>query len=431
MVACPSDVTTGLSITSEAIARWNVSHSREKRVVLLPLSWRTHSSPEMGEPPQKILNKQLLEKSDLLVAIFWTRIGTATGDAESGTVEEIREHIKAGKPVMIYFCEKEASPHSLDLEQFAKLAAIRAEFQAQGLIDTYTRGDELRDKVERHLNDKVRDHPYFKRADLVPEVLDFRSSTPPTLSHEAKEFLDAAAQDNGDIRIFDTLRGKTFHAGKKVVCPQHPRDRARYEVVIDDLEKSGFVRSAVGTHRGILLEVTEAGYKYIETGSTTDQVNKDAAQQALFSNLSRSLDEVIADLSKHDLPRLEPQQHLEKILSENISALNNADFLKRARQAIEPFHPWVDDRNRRQSLFDSLDRLLLDCSDFHKRTFKAALTAQIRDSAAFMFIMQALAEEDEDVLRIFPRLGINFSILNACPKFAKELDRRFGESAVI
>jgi hypothetical protein len=160
MVASPSDVEEGaLSTVREALTRWNAMHAQDKGVVLLLRSWHTHSSPELGDRPQAILNKQLIEKSDLLIALFWTRIGTATGEAESGTVEEIREHIKQGKPVMIYFCEKPASPSSFDVQQIEKLRSFRSE--VNGLYDTYATDDELREKVERHLNDKVRDHPYF------------------------------------------------------------------------------------------------------------------------------------------------------------------------------------------------------------------------------------------------------------------------------
>ena len=49
--------------------------------------------------------KQMVEKSDLLVCLFGTRIGTPTDTDASGTIEEIREHIKAGKQVMM-FCKK-------------------------------------------------------------------------------------------------------------------------------------------------------------------------------------------------------------------------------------------------------------------------------------------------------------------------------------
>jgi hypothetical protein len=50
-----------------------------------------------------VINRQVLADCDLLVAIFWTRIGSPTGSALSGTVEEIEKHLKAEKPAMLYF----------------------------------------------------------------------------------------------------------------------------------------------------------------------------------------------------------------------------------------------------------------------------------------------------------------------------------------
>ena len=61
--------------------------------MLEPVGWETHSVPELGDRPQAIINRQILRESDLLIAVFWTRIGTATGAHPSGTVEEIEEHL--------------------------------------------------------------------------------------------------------------------------------------------------------------------------------------------------------------------------------------------------------------------------------------------------------------------------------------------------
>ena len=60
-------------------------------------------APEMGDEPQTIINKRILEDADFLVGIFWTRLGTPTASYASGAVEEIEEHLAAGKPAMLYF----------------------------------------------------------------------------------------------------------------------------------------------------------------------------------------------------------------------------------------------------------------------------------------------------------------------------------------
>jgi hypothetical protein len=76
MIAGPSNVGGVLQNVHDIIHNWNVMHAQEHRVVLLPLSWKSHASPEMGDRPQAIINRQVLVLCDLLVAVFWTRIGS-------------------------------------------------------------------------------------------------------------------------------------------------------------------------------------------------------------------------------------------------------------------------------------------------------------------------------------------------------------------
>ena len=56
---------------------------------LLPLKWEDDAAPYMGRHPQTTINKQMCDKSDLLIALFKTKLGTPTEQFESGTVEEI------------------------------------------------------------------------------------------------------------------------------------------------------------------------------------------------------------------------------------------------------------------------------------------------------------------------------------------------------
>src|SRR4051794_33094357 len=110
MVASPSDVAQERVIVREILAEWNAIHSEDRKIVLMPLLWEANAAPAMGDRPQAIINGQLLKNADLLVAMFWTRIGSPTGVAKSGTVEEIEEHLKAGKPAMIYFSSAPVRP---------------------------------------------------------------------------------------------------------------------------------------------------------------------------------------------------------------------------------------------------------------------------------------------------------------------------------
>ena len=74
----------------------------------------------MEDRAQEVISRQLLKDCDLLVAAFWTRLGSRTGKSPSGTVEEIEEHLEAGKPAMIYFSSVPVEMGSADPEQWAE-----------------------------------------------------------------------------------------------------------------------------------------------------------------------------------------------------------------------------------------------------------------------------------------------------------------------
>ena len=103
LIATPSDVEEEREIITNAIQNWNDLYSFSKKVVLLPLKWETHTAPDYGERPQEIINKAIVDDCDILVGCFWTRIGSPTGEEESGTIEEIKKVSESGKPVMLYF----------------------------------------------------------------------------------------------------------------------------------------------------------------------------------------------------------------------------------------------------------------------------------------------------------------------------------------
>ncbi|MCK5270370.1 MAG: hypothetical protein KAJ46_06280 [Sedimentisphaerales bacterium] len=137
MIASPGDVAKERQLAKEVIQEWNDLHSEQTNIMLLPILWETHSSPEMGDRPQAIINKQILKDADLLIGIFWTRIGTPTSKAESGTVEEIKEHIDADKPAMIYFSKQPVLPDSIDQKQYAKLKKFKESIKGTGLYNDY------------------------------------------------------------------------------------------------------------------------------------------------------------------------------------------------------------------------------------------------------------------------------------------------------
>ena len=156
-IASPGDVVNERRLCRTVIDDWNSMHA-EQGVVLIPLGWDTDATPEMGDRPQGVLNRQLVEQADVLIGLFWTRLGTPTGEAESGTVEEIEECIKAGKPVRLYFSNTPVVPGSIDLGQFERLRDARADFETRGYVGSFASEHELYRLLMADLTRTVRDH---------------------------------------------------------------------------------------------------------------------------------------------------------------------------------------------------------------------------------------------------------------------------------
>jgi hypothetical protein len=156
LIASPSDLINERKIMREAVQSWNVLNSTEIGAVVLPVMWETHCTPEMGDRPQALVNKQIVEDCDILIGAFWTRIGTETGEARSGTVEEIERFRKAGKPVMLYFSSQPVVPNSIDLQQYELLKSYKNECQKEGLVEEYSSSEELNEKINRHLTITIR-----------------------------------------------------------------------------------------------------------------------------------------------------------------------------------------------------------------------------------------------------------------------------------
>src|SRR5215216_1326277 len=74
-LASPSDTGTEREVLRRVIGRWNDLHAADLEVVLLPVGWETHAVPQLGEPPQALINRQVLERCDILIGVFWTRLG--------------------------------------------------------------------------------------------------------------------------------------------------------------------------------------------------------------------------------------------------------------------------------------------------------------------------------------------------------------------
>lgn len=157
LIASPGDVQDERRIVADVIHEWNSVNARERGVVLMPLRWETDTRPDFGLAPQAAINRQIVDQADMVIGVFWTRLGTPTEVAASGTAEELDRVGEAGKPVMLYFSRSPVDPELLDLDEYARLASFRKRTYPRGLVEKYRSPQEFRVTLSRQLAMQVRD----------------------------------------------------------------------------------------------------------------------------------------------------------------------------------------------------------------------------------------------------------------------------------
>ncbi len=150
-IASPSDVTEERRAVHDVIEIWNSTHSRELRVFLHAEGWDTDALPlQDGYRPQESINR-LVDESQVLVAFFWTRLGTPTGNAVCGTAEEIQRFRDTGKPALLYFSSCAIPPDQIDPDQFKRLLRFKRECKLGRLYKEYRSIYEFRELLQRHI----------------------------------------------------------------------------------------------------------------------------------------------------------------------------------------------------------------------------------------------------------------------------------------
>lgn len=156
-LASPGDVKAERDILDGVVNEVNqtldaLGHTTEIRV----LRWERDSVPDSGRP-QGVINRQI-PPYDIFVGIMWTRFGSPTGEAGSGTEEEFNlarqrwEH--KGEPhILFYFSTAPAVPPQTasDLRQLRNVIKFRSSLAAKQLVATYDGPSKFADVVRRHL----------------------------------------------------------------------------------------------------------------------------------------------------------------------------------------------------------------------------------------------------------------------------------------
>ena len=266
MIASPSDVETQRQIVRDVIHEWNAIHTKDRCVVLMPVGWESHACPKMGASAQEIINKDVLADCDLLVAVFWTRLGSPTGNSPSGTVAEIQKHMESGKPTMIYFSNAPVRPESVEDEQYTALLAFREECKEKGYIQSYDSISQFRDMFTRQLTQTVY-REFSSNADVPEAMADHPQTRPRPVSltdDAAKLLVEAAGDRDGHVLRIETMQGTLIQTNnRQFVEVGNARSQARWEAALEELISNGLLQDR-GNQREV-FGVTRKGYDVMDS----------------------------------------------------------------------------------------------------------------------------------------------------------------------
>ncbi len=262
MIGSPSDIKEEVQVAINVLEHWNNLHSEQNKIVLLPLHWSFSSYPSMGKHPQKSLDEQLVGKSDLLVCVFGTKLGSPTDTEISGTVEEIKEHRKAGKKVMVFFKLSSDNIASIDPLQLQKIREFRENIKNDVLwcdfSDTTDFKQKLSDKLQLFINDN------WKNIDI--------KNHPPQLKNieftEVEEQILSRWAKGKDASFFTlgVLGGVRYVFGGLSYDVSSGKEEAEWEDFFERLQKVDFIGvDRYDKHGKPVYKLKKAAYDYVET----------------------------------------------------------------------------------------------------------------------------------------------------------------------
>ena len=260
MIGAPSDIIEEIQMACETINRWNALNSEQYKIVLLPLHWSINSYPSAGNRPQHFLNQQLVEKSDLLICIFGTRIGTPTGKDISGTVEEFKEHVKVGKNVMMFFKNTAENVSSLDPQQLQQLNEFKQSIKESVLWWDYQKAENFKDllfsKLQLYINDNWLSEKQL-RDNVSKTIID-------SLTNFDKERLAKWSEGDGEVWISDTMDGRTILIGESEYEVSSGKEKAEWDDFFQRMRNIEFAQiDRYDNYGNPIYTLTKKGYDYI------------------------------------------------------------------------------------------------------------------------------------------------------------------------
>lgn len=208
-VASPSDVIEERQLLEEIIQELNITWSKNMGVRLELVKWETHTFPGIGADAQAVINTEIDDDYDIFIGIMWTRFGSPTCRAESGTEEEFNKAYSRYKAnpdsvkIMFYFKDVLIAPSAIDPAQLAAINKFKEQLGEQGAFYwTYKERDGFESLLRLHLSRQVQS---WIRTEVHDAQTTIQGNTPTTMptSNVDSHLAVSEEEDEGFMDLFE------------------------------------------------------------------------------------------------------------------------------------------------------------------------------------------------------------------------------------
>ena len=383
-LASPSDVDQERSVVASAIQNWNDIHSRNRRVFFELIRFERSISAGMGADGQDVINMQVNDDYDLLIALFWHRLGSPTGRNVSGTVEEYKralERYNNGEKIDIAFFFKDypVDLRRADVSQVLAVQEFEKEVQSNGAL-TKAFKDDVSLKFE---------------IDLL-------------LDRIARQAVDSEKQAESSVQAYDAAAMKDRFASVQAEIAESYRedDRGLLEVNDDLSLYTGIAAQfleKMNTEINKLSADTEEVTLSIANITKIRQITADETRP-LISRIAKSMDNFSDFMENNSQEYYESAARIvEDIgllinISYDFITAENSDFLNNILSlrglVIILLQSMIDSRDSHESMMSSVGNLQRMSSNFNR-----ARRRLIVSSAVFVESLKSNSDVLEQALR--------------------------------
>jgi hypothetical protein len=139
-IASPSDLMEERVTLQSLIDEINKSLMLRFGLLFEPIVWERDVIPGAGNDSQDVINHQIPTDYEILIAMFWSRIGSPTKRAQSGTVEEFEKAYKrflennSSVHLMVYFKTMAIPFDKIESYQIEKLKSYKSSLDERGIF---------------------------------------------------------------------------------------------------------------------------------------------------------------------------------------------------------------------------------------------------------------------------------------------------------